>query len=553
MTMGTAAANTIPEVITYNGNTINEQYRSGVYTSALTSQASFDNFSPYTNNSKYYLIVKPKTPYSLNSKVKVTESGKTPIYQWSQAITSSDIDEENSFTCEPKPIFKSYARLYTHNGSNYYSGSAQTYTALFVGKYKMECWGAKGGDYEYQPVCSAYSAARYLQKCYRGGHGGYTKGTLQVDAPNKEFYIYVGGYPGKLSRRNADLTISKEGGTTAGSTIYDRGTTYGENYFMRGTIKGGWNGGGIGSTSVDMNGPQTGYPGGGATDIRITDGDWNSFNSLKTRIMVAGGGGGTGSIDYNWGISLEDGQTTYSGADGTNIERTGYGGAGGGLEGGNGTDSAGRLSSFNGTGGTQDTGGNAVNTTEDHYTNVIFKYGPTNRNTNTSWGWACDTESLGASASNLNKGSFGEGGQNIWGQYFLGGCAGGGGWYGGGAATRGHGAGGGGSSFIAGFSGCKAIDQSSTSSNISHRSDAVTTISGTTYTFTDAQMIDGKGREWSNGSQGAIPSSAVMPSPTSHSGKCPIVGVTSDMEGRAYFAGNAGHGYARITFMPYGN
>jgi hypothetical protein len=35
--------------------------------------------------------------------------------------------------------------------------------------------------------------------------------------------------------------------------------------------------------------------GGGATDIRLVNGNWDSFNSLKTRIIVAAGGGG-GSI-----------------------------------------------------------------------------------------------------------------------------------------------------------------------------------------------------------------------------------------------------------------
>ena len=32
--------------------------------------------------------------------------------------------------------------------------------------------------------------------------------------------------------------------------------------------------------------------GGGATDVRLTPGEWNNFDSLKSRIMVAAGGGG---------------------------------------------------------------------------------------------------------------------------------------------------------------------------------------------------------------------------------------------------------------------
>ena len=48
---------------------------------------------------------------------------------------------------------------------------------------------------------------------------------------------------------------------------------------------GGYNGGGNG-------GHATASGGGGATDIRLVSGTWNNLNSLKSRIMVAGGGGG---------------------------------------------------------------------------------------------------------------------------------------------------------------------------------------------------------------------------------------------------------------------
>ena len=43
-----------------------------------------------------------------------------------------------------------------------------------------------------------------------------------------------------------------------------------------------FNGGGIGQ-----------YGGGGATDIRLDPGNWSSFDSLKSRIIVAAGGGGS--------------------------------------------------------------------------------------------------------------------------------------------------------------------------------------------------------------------------------------------------------------------
>ena len=61
-----------------------------------------------------------------------------------------------------------------------------------------------------------------------------------------------------------------------------------------------FNGGAIGTSYASS--------GGGATDIRLVSGNWNDFDSLKSRIMVAAGGGGA---------------TTWS--------RGSYGGAAGGL------------------------------------------------------------------------------------------------------------------------------------------------------------------------------------------------------------------------------
>ena len=45
---------------------------------------------------------------------------------------------------------------------------------------------------------------------------------------------------------------------------------------------GSFNGGGPGQCN-----------GGGASDVRLVNGAWNNFDSLKSRIMVAAGGGGT--------------------------------------------------------------------------------------------------------------------------------------------------------------------------------------------------------------------------------------------------------------------
>lgn len=111
-----------------------------------------------------------------------------------------------------------------------YTGAVQS-IELPKGTYKLECWGAKGGD-------SSNTAI--------GGKGGYSLGQLVL--PSKtQVYIYSGG------------------SGTAGES---------------GSIKtGGFNGGGDGSYGG-------GGSGGGASDIRIGQ------DSLYARIIVAGAGGG---------------------------------------------------------------------------------------------------------------------------------------------------------------------------------------------------------------------------------------------------------------------
>jgi hypothetical protein len=240
---------------------------------------------------------------------------------------------------------------------------------------------------------------------------------------------------------------------------------------------GGWNGGGTGSGSEDV---QEGTGGGGATDIRLTNGNWNNFNSQKSRIMVAAGGGGSGSYTDVF------------------ISNGGEGGNLNGIEGHD--DTKWYVEGFNyyaASGGTQTAGGNSNNTHDDFIVN-------NNKVT---------PASLGA-----NKGGFGYGGSNLANiQYGFryGGSGGGGGYYGGGASTRGHGGGGGGSSFISGHTGCNAISESSTSSNIIH-TDQPNHYSGKI--FTNSVMKAGN---------------ESMPSPT---------GGTE--------TGHTGNGYCKITWHP---
>lgn len=260
-----------------------------------------------------------------------------------------------------------------------YSGNSQLFQPPLDGIYKVELWGAGGG---------------YIGN---GGYttsslGGYTSGNIVLDK-NDSLYVYIG-------ENGANSTNGKFNGTQTNPSY---------------------------SSSLINDG-------GGATDIRLVNGNWYGFDSLKSRIMVAAGAGSGG-----WNSR---------------------GGEGGGLQGYTSTMyhvAAG--SNYMGKGATQTTGGLGGENT----TSINGKFG----------------------IGSICLGSPKQAGQ------------GGGGYYGGGSGYgvtgTDHGAGGGGSSFISGHSGCDAIAENSIESNIIHTGQS---IHYSNYSFTDTIMIDGKGYSW---------------------------------------------------------
>ncbi|MBQ9243135.1 MAG: hypothetical protein IJ165_07890 [Proteobacteria bacterium] len=117
-----------------------------------------------------------------------------------------------------------------------YTGNVQQID-LLPGNYRLQVWGARGGN-----------------DTYAGANGGYAVGVYKKN-DKKPLYVYVGGQGSACA-------------TNAG---------------------GGWNGGGN-AGAIGCSGG-----GGGATDIRTVGGAWNLAASLDSRIIVAGGGGGGGN------------------------------------------------------------------------------------------------------------------------------------------------------------------------------------------------------------------------------------------------------------------
>ncbi len=177
---------------------------------------------------------------------------------------------------DPYIVGKNYEYENTFN----YSASVQSVQIAKAGYYKLEVYGAKGGN-------------GYNNTSYAGGNGGYAKGVVHLNK-NDTLYIHTGG-----------------AGTGSTST---------------GVQAGGANGGGAG-------GYYRGGSGGGATDIRI------NTDSLYARVIVGGGGGGgcyySGYTGGNGGGTSGSNGTGYSTTYNAKGGGTTSGGAGGSYNGGN--------------------------------------------------------------------------------------------------------------------------------------------------------------------------------------------------------------------------
>ncbi len=332
------------------------------------------------DSNKYVLSEENKWPglgYYFNPVLSNCENGSEIVWKNNRVVV-------NTKTSDKCYVYFDKVQVYDFK----YTGDSQTFEVPKDGLYKIELWGASGGD-----------LSQYL-----GGRGAYTVGNIELEKDDT-LYIYVGNI------------------------------TY--------------NGGGI---NTDIYG----RAGGGATDIRLANGNWNEFDSLKSRIMVAAGGGGANNRNIG-------NEAIYYGA--------GNGGYGGAL-----------------------IGGTGESLEETH----------TNPETDLEFGWAFGyggTQTKGGSLEcksylahgylcddNMLRGQFG-----FAVNYQSGG---GSGYYAGGGAF--HGGAGGGSSYISGYKGCVAIKQESTEDNIQPKdncTDGTDNIECSYHysgkIFTDADMIAG--------------------------------------------------------------
>lgn len=150
-----------------------------------------------------------------------------------------------------------------------YTGTVQEVT-LPPGRYKLQCWGAQGGDsYKYDAI---------------GSKGGYSEGEITLTEVTK-FYVFVGGRGGNGSTSSMVNGGWNGGGGSVGYVKYDGSTTR------------AIGGGGLSDKSTTFSYPACG---GGATDIATVTSDMEysdyvtnrSYESYNSRCIVAGGGAG---------------------------------------------------------------------------------------------------------------------------------------------------------------------------------------------------------------------------------------------------------------------
>ena len=145
---------------------------------------------------------------------------------------------------------------YGYYGLVDYSNQIQTKTITEPGYYKLETWGAQGGD--------SYIAG---DANYRGGYGGYSTGIIKLERATN-LYVVIGGSGQRCVCSTSQTCCGENGGFNGGgkSLQYTKGSTY------------------YGS-------------GGGATHIATIAGLLSELENNKDSIILVSGGGGGAS---NW-------------------------------------------------------------------------------------------------------------------------------------------------------------------------------------------------------------------------------------------------------------
>ena len=314
----TAKAVPLTKTLTYS--TLNSGSPTSTVFSTPNDEGSVSPSTDFTGNipysgggNSYYYIVK-STGEETNSDVSFTCNANQKDF-WSAKSSGTDIGygKYKAITVQSDRDCLNFIALFDC------VKTAQTVAIPWYGEYKLECWGAQGGD---QSRTNNSAGTGYGSDPY-GGRGAYVSGHVTL-SKDLTLNVYV-GEEGGYNNTSSSLTF---------------------------------NGGGHGANQGSGDG--AGSRGGGATDIRTVihseANGWGGDESLNSRIIVAAGGGGCTTY----------GTVTYGSNDPSAKGRgNGSGGAAGGLIGypGNTTYKSAKQSVYdnneysNAQGGSQSAGG----------------------------------------------------------------------------------------------------------------------------------------------------------------------------------------------------
>ncbi len=216
-----------------------------------------------------------------------------------------------------------------------FTGEEQIFTVPISGTYKIETWGAQGGN-NGQSITTKFA----YTKDYLGGYGGFSKGEKHLNA-GTILYLNVGGQGEEASFKNRKSVGGYNGGGSGGVGPY--------NYWIN---------------SRKESNPISSAGGGGATHVATKSGLLSTLsNSINQILIVAGGGGGATPCPYNLnvagtgggisgglgyvysnifvnggtqteGYAFGQGQDGHDSIQGTSGDAEGSGGGGGGFYGG---------------------------------------------------------------------------------------------------------------------------------------------------------------------------------------------------------------------------
>ena len=206
----------------------------------------------------YYIVKCTPTVASVNIKVGCVSTERTEYWDDENVGAGLYSGKCVSRQINSKRTFANLVALFSC------VKTVQTITLPWYGAYKIECWGAQGGDLN----------------GFTGGRGGYSSANFVLEGT---YYVHVG-----LSGATSETPLNEPN--------YNGGGKSGEH-------------------------EKYGMAGGGATDVRTSPGNWQNTASLKTRFIVAGGGGGannrgggynSGNGGYGGGLTGGTGTTVPS-------------------------------------------------------------------------------------------------------------------------------------------------------------------------------------------------------------------------------------------------